>query len=177
MPAKFTPDLAVGILREVIVALVRKDGPALSTHQLGVFLTCYLKDGDHTVRGLAAELHVSKSVITRALDKLGELDLAQRRPDPTDRRSVLVDRTGPGRALIDELKAISAASPRRRRRETNCALGPPSRLRTGFRARDDAAAERAVLCWPACDHEGPPHGPPVHPHHLPLGHRPQPHRR
>jgi DNA-binding MarR family transcriptional regulator len=110
MAAKFTPDLAVGILREVIVALVRKDGPALSTHQLGVFLTCYLKDGDHTVRGLAADLHVSKSVITRALDKLGELDLAQRLPDPSDRRSVLVDRTGPGRALIDELKAISVAA-------------------------------------------------------------------
>ena len=110
MAAKFSPDLAVGILREVIVALVRKDGPALSTHQLGVFLTCYLKDGDHTVRGLAAELNVSKSVITRALDKLGELDLAQRRPDPTDRRSVLVDRTGLGRALIDELKSISVVA-------------------------------------------------------------------
>jgi DNA-binding MarR family transcriptional regulator len=109
MPAKLSPDLAVGIVREVIVALVRKDGPALSTHQLGVFLTCYLKDGDHTVRGLAADLRVSKSVITRALDKLGELNLAQRRPDPADRRSVLVDRTGPGRALIDELKAVGSA--------------------------------------------------------------------
>jgi DNA-binding MarR family transcriptional regulator len=110
MAADFMPDLAVGILREVIVALVRKDGPALSTHQLGVFLTCYLKDGDHTVRGLAAELNVSKSVITRALDKLGELDLAQRRPDPSDRRSVLVERTGPGRALIEELKSISVVA-------------------------------------------------------------------
>ena len=110
MAADFSPDLAVGILRDVIVALVRKDGPALSTHQLGVFLTCYLKDGDHTVRGLAAELNVSKSVITRALDKLGELDLAQRRPDPADRRSVLVERTGAGRALIDELKSISVVA-------------------------------------------------------------------
>lgn len=110
MAAKFSPDLAVGILREVIVALVRKDGPALSTHQLGVFLTCYLKDGDHTVRGLAADLHVSKSVITRALDKLGELDLAQRLPDPSDRRSVLVDRTARGRALVEELKTISVAA-------------------------------------------------------------------
>lgn len=108
MAAKLSPDLAVGILREVIVALVRKDGPALSTHQLGVFLTCYLVAGDHTVRGLAADLNVSKSVITRALDKLGELDLAKRRPDPADRRSVLVERTGPGRALIDELRMISA---------------------------------------------------------------------
>ncbi|CAH2599711.1 Winged helix-turn-helix transcriptional regulator [Rhodovastum atsumiense] len=107
MAQKLSPDLAVGILREIIVALVRKDGPALSTHQLGVYLTCYLKDGDHTVRGLAAELNVSKSVITRALDKLGELDLAKRRPDPTDRRSVLVDSTPAGIALMNELKSIS----------------------------------------------------------------------
>ena len=110
MTAKFSPDLAVGILREVIVALVRRDGPALSTHQLGVYLTCYLQEGDHTVRGLAAELNVSKSVITRALDKLSDLDLAQRRPDPSDRRSVLVDRTAAGRALIDELKDISLSA-------------------------------------------------------------------
>jgi DNA-binding MarR family transcriptional regulator len=107
-----TPDLTVDVVREVIVALVRKDGPALSTHQLGVYLTCYLKDGDHTVRGLAAELNVSKSVITRALDKLGELDLTRRRPDPADRRSILVDRTAPGRALLDEMKSVGIAAVR-----------------------------------------------------------------
>ena len=41
----------VGILRETVVALVRRDGPDLSARQLGVFLTCYLRDGGHTVRG------------------------------------------------------------------------------------------------------------------------------
>jgi DNA-binding MarR family transcriptional regulator len=106
--ATFSPDFTMDIVREVVVALVRKDGPALSTHQLGVYLTCYLKDGDHTVRGLAAELNVSKSVITRALDKLGELELARRRPDPADRRSVLVERTGAGQALLNEMKSVSA---------------------------------------------------------------------
>jgi DNA-binding MarR family transcriptional regulator len=106
MGSAFTPDHAVGILREVIVALVRRDDPSLSAHQLGVYLTCYLKDGDHTVRGLAADLNVSKSVITRALDKLGELDLARRRPDPSDRRSVLVEHTPAGEDLLDELRSI-----------------------------------------------------------------------
>jgi DNA-binding MarR family transcriptional regulator len=95
------------MLREVIVALVRRDGPALSAHQLGVYLTCYLDDGDHTVRGLASRLSVSKSVITRALDKLTELELARRRPDPADRRSVLVERTQAGHALLDELRRIA----------------------------------------------------------------------
>ncbi len=100
------PELAVLMLREVIVALVRRDGPALSAHQLAVYLTCYLQQGDHTVRGLAADLNVSKSVITRSLDKLGELDLTRRAPDPADRRSILVERTPPGRVLLDELRSI-----------------------------------------------------------------------
>ncbi len=107
MAHSFSPDVAVEVLRELIVALVRREGTALSAHQLGVYLTCYLEDRDHTVRGLAIELDVSKSVITRALDRLGELDLAQRIPDPADRRSILVERTMPGRALLDELRTIA----------------------------------------------------------------------
>ena len=61
----------IGILRDTTVAMVRRDGPDLSARQLGVFLTCYLNDGGHTVRGLAAGLNVSKPAITRALDRLG----------------------------------------------------------------------------------------------------------
>ena len=60
----------MGVLRDTVVALVRRDGPDLSARQLGVFLTCYLQEGAHTVRGLAAELNVSKPAITRALDRL-----------------------------------------------------------------------------------------------------------
>jgi DNA-binding MarR family transcriptional regulator len=96
----------VGILRETIVALVRRDGTDLSARQLGVFLTCYLRDGGHTVRGLAAELHVSKPAITRALDRLGEIDLARRKVDPLDRRSILVQRTLKGAAFLRDLRSI-----------------------------------------------------------------------
>jgi DNA-binding MarR family transcriptional regulator len=101
-----TADQMVGILRETIVALVRRDGPDLSARQLGVFLTCYLRDGGHTVRGLAAELNVSKPAITRALDRLGELDLARRKVDPLDRRSILVQRTLKGAAFLRDLRSI-----------------------------------------------------------------------
>ena len=101
-----TADQLVGILRETIVALVRRDGPDLSARKLGVFLTCYLKDGAHTVRGLAADLNVSKPAITRALDRLGELDLARRKVDPADRRSVLVQRTLKGTAFLRDLRGI-----------------------------------------------------------------------
>jgi DNA-binding MarR family transcriptional regulator len=106
MPAPTTSDQQVGILRDTIVALVRRDGPDLSARQLGVFLTCYLQDGAHTVRGLAADLNVSKPAITRALDRLGELDLARRKVDPMDRRSVLVQRTLKGAAFLRDLRSI-----------------------------------------------------------------------
>ncbi len=106
MATTLTPDHFVGVLRDTIVALVRRDGPDLSARQLGVFLTCYLQDGAHTVRGLAADLNVSKPAITRALDRLGELDLARRKVDPMDRRSVLVQRTIKGQAFLRDLRSI-----------------------------------------------------------------------
>jgi DNA-binding MarR family transcriptional regulator len=101
-----TSDHLVGTLRDTIVSLVRRDGPDLSARQLGVFLTCYLHEGGHTVRGLAADLNVSKPAITRALDRLGELDLARRKVDPLDRRSVLVQRTLKGAAFLRDLRGI-----------------------------------------------------------------------
>ncbi len=119
MAANPSADQLVGILRETIVSLVRRDGPDLSARQLGVFLTCYLKDGAHTVRGLAAELNVSKPAITRALDRLGELDLARRKVDPADRRSVLVQRTLKGTAFLRDLRGImSEASGSAKKTET-----------------------------------------------------------
>ena len=56
----------------------------------------------------AAELNVSKPAITRALDRLGELDLARRKVDPMDRRSVLVQRTLKGTAFLRDLRSIMA---------------------------------------------------------------------
>jgi len=106
MPSAPTADQLVGILRDTVVALVRRDGPDLSARQLGVFLTCYLQEDAHTVRGLAADLNVSKPAITRALDRLGDLDLARRKVDPLDRRSVLVQRTMKGTAFLRDLRGI-----------------------------------------------------------------------
>ena len=106
MALQNNPDQLVGILRDTVVALVRRDGPDLSARQLGVFLTVYLTDGPHTVRGLAAELNVSKPAITRALDRLGELDLARRKVDPMDRRSVIVQQTLKGTAFLRDLRQI-----------------------------------------------------------------------
>lgn len=94
------------ILHSTVVALVRREGPDLSARQLGVLLTCYLRDDAQTVRGLATQLNVAKPAITRALDRLGELDLVRRKTDQSDRRSVLIQRTAKGTAFIRELAAI-----------------------------------------------------------------------
>jgi DNA-binding MarR family transcriptional regulator len=93
------------VLRETILAMVRRDGADLSARQLAVLLTVYLTEGPHTVRGLAAELRVSKPAITRALDRLGELDLARRKTDPLDRRSIIVQQTAAGQTFLRELRA------------------------------------------------------------------------
>lgn len=106
MAQQMTTEELVGVLRDTIVALVRRDGVDLSARQLGVFLTCYLNDGAHTVRGLANQLNVSKPAITRALDRLSDLDLARRKVDPSDRRSVLVQRTTKGSAFLREIRNV-----------------------------------------------------------------------
>lgn len=127
-----TNDQLLSILRDTVVALVRRDGPDLSARQLGVLLTVYLTDGPHTVRGLAAELKVSKPAITRALDRLGELDLARRKVDPMDRRSVLVQRTLKGAGFLRDLRSTMG--------EAMAAMGKSG----GFLPQRAPAAARAV---------------------------------
>ena len=102
VPAERLPEA----LRDTIVGLVRRDGPDLSARQLAVFLICYLEEGPHTVRGLAARLHDSKPAITRSLDRLGALGVARRAQDPRDRRSVVVQRTRIGLELLADLHGL-----------------------------------------------------------------------
>jgi DNA-binding MarR family transcriptional regulator len=117
----------VDVLRQTIIALVRRDGPDLSARQLGVFLTSYLEDEAQTVRGLAAKLNVAKPVITRALDRLSEFDLVRRKTGPLDRRSVLVQRTGADTIFLRDLKKILADA------EKDAARVPATARRTGAR--------------------------------------------
>ena len=125
MAIQATPDKLLGILRDTIVGTVRRDGPDLSARQFGVFLICYIEDAQHTVRGLAARLEVSKPAITRSLDRLEELGLARRAPDPRDRRSVLVTRTRKGNDLLTDLRGLLVAA---------------AKTKGGGGTRDDATA-------------------------------------
>lgn len=98
----------VDILRQTVIALVRRESPDLTARQLGVFLTCYLDDEVQTVRGWAAKLKVSKPAITRALDRLSEFDLVRRKTGLLDRRSVSAQWTATGMAFLRDLKKILA---------------------------------------------------------------------
>ena len=95
VPAEHLPEA----LRDTIVGLVRRDGPDLSARQLAVFLICYLEEGPHTVRGLAAQF-----------GRLGALGLARRAQDPRDRRSVVVQRTRIGLELLADLRGLLDAA-------------------------------------------------------------------
>jgi DNA-binding MarR family transcriptional regulator len=106
MASSLVPDLLVDILRATMVALVAGDRRDLNARQLAIFLTCYLSEGPHTVRGLAKHLNVSKPAITRALDTLTEAELVVRKPEPGDRRSVVVKRTAKGAAFLRDLRTI-----------------------------------------------------------------------
>ena len=92
--------------RRAVVTGVKRDAPDLSARQMALLLTVYLTPPPHTVRGLAEELRVSKPAITRALDRLGELQLLRRKVDEEDRRSVLVQRTVRGSVFLGEFSEL-----------------------------------------------------------------------
>ena len=73
---------------------------------------------------------MSKPAITRALDRLSELDLARRKVDPADRRSVLVQRTLKGAAFLRDLRSImtEANAPARKNAVTLAADSPRKAL-------------------------------------------------
>ena len=106
-PRKSRPNDRPSAVR-LIVELVRREGPDLTARQLGVMLTCYTEAEPQTVRGLAAQLEVSKPAITRALDRLSEFELVRRKTDPMDRRSVLIQRTSSGAAYVRSLASRDA---------------------------------------------------------------------
>jgi DNA-binding MarR family transcriptional regulator len=107
--ARTAADPMLHVLMGTLVASVSSDSRDLTARQLTVFLKVYLELGvEHTVRGLAAELNVTKPAITRALDRLVESDFVKREKDPNDRRSIFVRRTQTGSAYLRTLSGYLA---------------------------------------------------------------------
>ena len=97
------PSQALRLWQEVALGEVRGKEPDLSQRQLAILLSIYLDPPPHTVRGLAERLDVTKPVVTRALDTMGEIGLVSRHRDEKDRRNVLVRRTVEGALFVERL--------------------------------------------------------------------------
>lgn len=106
MTMELNPSQALRVLHDMHIQLVNDGRVDLSTRQLAILFSVYLDPPPHTVRGLAARLGVSKPVISRALDSMGQLGLLERKRDETDRRNVLVQRTVPGALYIDYMASL-----------------------------------------------------------------------
>lgn len=102
MSVRLRPIQALKLWHEVGLTMVRRHSIDLTSRQLVVLLTIYLEPPPHTVRGLAQKLGVTKPVITRALDAMGDMDLVSRRRDPADRRNVIIQRTVRGALFLEE---------------------------------------------------------------------------
>lgn len=108
----------LSILQGTICASVKSDAYDISARQLAMMLIVGNKPNDfHTVRGLADVLSISRPAVSRSLDRLCNLDLAAREPDPRDGRSVLMVLTKAGRAYVRDLGRYmrrAAVQPQRR---------------------------------------------------------------
>jgi DNA-binding MarR family transcriptional regulator len=110
MVVELDQDQALRLWWDALAGSVRGDGPDLSARQMAILLTVYIKEGPHTVRGLAAGLNISKPAVTRALDRLAELKFTHRVKDEQDRRNVLIQRTVRGSAFLSEFAELVAAA-------------------------------------------------------------------
>ena len=106
------PSQALRLWQQVALSEVQADMLDLSMRQMAILLTVYLDPPPHTVRGLAAQLGVTKPVITRALDTMGALKLVGRQRDGQDRRNVLVRRTVEGALYVERFGDVIIARAR-----------------------------------------------------------------
>lgn len=87
--------------QSALVDWVRSQRPDLTNRQMAVLLLVTLEPAPHTVRGLAARLKLTKPVISRALNRLGELDFTRRVPDKCDGRNIFIVPTEFGRSFLE----------------------------------------------------------------------------
>lgn len=100
-----------------LVDYVRSGKPDLTNRQMALMMTVYIGSGPHTVRGLAEALHVSKPVITRALNKLSALGYVRRERDAADRRNIFIIRTPKGAEFLDAFHLFIAGTARDERHD------------------------------------------------------------
>lgn len=95
---------AIETLRRAVTFMIGSDtAHDLTQRQLGTLLLVTCTPGPHTIRGIAGKLDLLKPAVTRAVDVLEGEGLVERKPDPADRRSVLVVPTPAARRFVNAI--------------------------------------------------------------------------
>jgi DNA-binding MarR family transcriptional regulator len=81
----------------LVVAALRRAGPPYRMNPTTLFHSIILSSG----------------AMTNRIDRLQEMGLVRRRPDPNDRRGLLVELTTKGRVLVDEVVVVFLANEER----------------------------------------------------------------
>ena len=82
----------------------------LTVHQARIFGHIFSNpDVDIRIKRLAHDLDVTPAAASQAVDRLVSEGLLDRRPDPTDRRAVVITISEKGRKVLAEVKAESNA--------------------------------------------------------------------
>jgi DNA-binding MarR family transcriptional regulator len=102
LPVELTASQALGLWHRVSLEQVKAGDVDLTMRQVAILLHIYLVPPPHTVRGLAATLGVTKPVITRALNTMGEMGIVDRVRDTSDRRNVIIKRTLTGALYLEK---------------------------------------------------------------------------
>ena len=79
------------------------DNADLTNRQMAILLTIYDGKDEYSIKKLTEELHLTKPTISRAVERLLELNLVSKRTNPKDRRRVIVEKTFDGNVFIETL--------------------------------------------------------------------------
>jgi DNA-binding MarR family transcriptional regulator len=112
LAVELTASQALGLWHAVTLQQVKSGDGDLTMRQMAILLHIYLMPPPHTVRGLAATLNVTKPVITRALDTMGEMGIVDRVRDTLDRRNVIIKRTLAGALYLERFGDLIIAEGR-----------------------------------------------------------------
>ena len=86
--------------------MAKNDDNQLTIRQLAVLVQLYVLNQQGSVRDFAAALNLSKPAVTRALDRLEEIDLLRRNTSKDDRREIELLKTPKGQAFIESFECF-----------------------------------------------------------------------
>jgi DNA-binding MarR family transcriptional regulator len=113
----------LGALQDGLMRLIgNRPAVDMTLRQVAILNGIYHSDGQHTVRGIATHLNMTKPAVTRAVQRMEKLSFVTKRTDPRDRRVVRVALTARGRTWMEHIE--SGLPPERRSQKTKTTRAP-----------------------------------------------------